>query len=179
MMPSLALAIAIATAVATVQAPQPAAPPPCTAAEFRQFDFWLGTWEVVGPKEQRLGTNRIELVEQGCALAEHWTGAGGGTGRSLNAYDPNTRGWRQFWVSSGGTLWLAGGMRNGSMVLEGRRQDAKGAAVRDRITWTPRPDGTVRQHWEQSRDAGNTWTTAFDGTYKKARAASAPHVGFE
>ena len=35
-------------------------------------------------------------------------------------------------------------------------------------TWTPNPDGTVRQHWEISSDAGKSWTTAFDGLYRRA-----------
>jgi hypothetical protein len=37
--------------------------------------------------------------------------------------------------------------------------------MRHEITWTPRADGTVRQVWRVSRDAGQTWTTNFDGTY--------------
>ena len=37
----------------------------------------------------------------------------------------------------------------------------------ERITWTPNADGTVRQHWEQSTDGGKTWTTAFDGLYRR------------
>lgn len=37
--------------------------------------------------------------------------------------------------------------------------------VRHRITFTPRPDGTVRQYWEVSRDGGQTWTGNFDGLY--------------
>ena len=34
-------------------------------------------------------------------------------------------------------------------------------------TWYDNADGTVRQHWEQSKDGGKSWTTAFDGLYKK------------
>jgi hypothetical protein len=29
------------------------------------------------------------------------------------------------------------------------------------------PDGRVRQHWETSKDGGATWTTAFDGYYRR------------
>jgi hypothetical protein len=35
----------------------------------------------------------------------------------------------------------------------------------NRITWSPNPDGSVRQHWEQSSDGGTTWATIFDGLY--------------
>ena len=36
----------------------------------------------------------------------------------------------------------------------------------NRITWTPREDGSVRQHWETSQDGRSSWTTAFDGIYR-------------
>ena len=51
------------------------------------------------------------------------------------------------------------------MILEGISQDAEGADVRNRITWTDRPDDTVRQVWETSAD-GETWRTVFDGLYR-------------
>ena len=60
------------------------------------------------------------------------------------------------------------------MVLEGEDPPTEQAArgVRHRITWTPRPDGTVRQHWQTSLDGGATWTTAFDGAYRRAAEPS-------
>jgi hypothetical protein len=38
--------------------------------------------------------------------------------------------------------------------------------MQNRITWTPHPDGSVRQLWEQSTDEGKTWQVAFDGLYR-------------
>ena len=35
------------------------------------------------------------------------------------------------------------------------------------VTWYDNEDGTVRQHWEVSKDRGKSWATAFDGHYKK------------
>ena len=63
----------------------------------------------------------------------------------------------------------------GEQVLphDGRLVDQPGAGgragVRHRISWTPNPDGSVRQHWETSTD-GAAWTTAFDGRYLRAEA---------
>ena len=57
-------------------------------------------------------------------------------------------------------------LRDGSMVLEGRTVGADAQTTKHRITWTPNPDGTVRQFWE-STDARGQWTTAFDGQYKR------------
>lgn len=141
---------------------QPAAPP-----EARQFDFWVGAWEVTTPDGKVAGHNRIELILDGRALQEHWSGRGGFTGTSLNLYDASAGKWRQFWVDhTGGVLQLAGGLVDGRMVLEGA-STSDGKATIDRITWTPNADGSVRQFWEQSTDGGATWSVAFDGLYRK------------
>src|SRR5919108_895437 len=58
---------------------------PCSAPEYRQFDFWVGEWDVKTPKGTIAGTNRIERIEGGCALQENWRGTNN-TGRSINAY---------------------------------------------------------------------------------------------
>jgi hypothetical protein len=50
-------------------------------------------------------------------------------------------------------------------VLSGERPGREAGVVRHRITWTPLPDGTVRQHWQASRDDGATWDDLFDGRY--------------
>lgn len=140
---------------------------PCGAPEYRQFDFWLGDWEVSNPDGDVVGTNTITSVSGGCGLHERWEGATGAVGESLNAYDRRTGTWHQAWVGGRGlVLRLEGGLRDGSMVLEGRLVEGDDH-VPQRITWTPAADGSVRQHWETSEDGGANWTTAFDGTYRK------------
>ena len=133
-----------------------------------QFDFWIGEWEVTA-NGKVAGHNRIESILGGRALRETWTGAGGYNGTSTNIFDATTGTWKQFWVDNSGlVLLLEGGLVEGKMVLEGRRLDAEGATVTDRITWTPNADGSVRQLWESSSDGGQTWSVAFDGLYVKA-----------
>lgn len=163
-----------APAAATSAAPaMPAPGETCRTAPFRQFDFWLGDWEVFGPKGNKVGENRISLVNKGCTLAEHWTNSGGGEGRSYNAYDGITRRWYQFWSDDqGGTLSLVGGLQGDSMVLEGERPNlSDGKLQKQRISWTPNADGSVRQHWETSDDAGASWQTSFDGSYRRRELA--------
>ncbi len=135
----------------------------------RDFDFWIGDWDVFGPQGGQAGTNSITRVLDGQALAEHWHGAGGVEGHSLNAYDASTDRWHQTWVdSTGGVLLLDGGLVDGAMVLEGSVVVASAAPPqRQRITWTREADD-VRQHWETSDDDGETWQTAFDGLYRRA-----------
>lgn len=147
----------------------PQAPPTCKGPEHRQFDFWVGSWNVT-VNGKPTGTNRIESGHQGCVLIEHWTAVGGGTGISLNFYDRQRRQWHQTWIgSSGGALYLNGGLKDGAMVLQSSAvPQPGGGTIIHRITWSPLAGGDVRQHWESSTDNGKTWTTAFDGRYSRA-----------
>src|SRR5689334_4174783 len=92
----------ILSAAAAHAAPPPATP--CTAPEYRQFDFWLGDWDVTNPAGKAAGHNRVTSEYGGCVLQEHWTGAGGSVGSSFNIYDPVRKVWHQTWVDNGGTL---------------------------------------------------------------------------
>jgi hypothetical protein len=141
--------------------------PPPLPLEVRQFDFWLGEWEVTDPAGKAAGSSRIDSVAGGAGLLESWIGASGYSGRSLNAYNAAKKMWQQYWVGSdGGVLELSGGLVDGRMVLSAGHE-GDGQRRIERITWTPNADGTVRQHWEQSSDGGKTWTTAFDGLYRR------------
>ena len=135
----------------------------------RQFDFWLGPWEVFSAGGERLGENRITRELGGRVIVERYQGRKGYQGSSFNTYEPSTRTWRQTRVDSDGlTLHLGGGLEAGRMILTGVR-GPEGAVVHDRISWEPRQDGTVRQLWETSRDGGRTWKVTFDGLYRKRR----------
>lgn len=154
---------------APLVAQTPATPPPPPPVN-HEFDFWLGEWKVTTPDGKPAGTNKIESVSGGRGLLENWTGdpaGGGGTGKSLNAYNLAKQQWQQFWIGSGGgVLELAGGLVEGKMVLTGTHP-VRGKTLTERISWTPNADGTVRQLWEQSLDEGKTWRVAFDGLYTR------------
>lgn len=145
---------------------------PCASEAHRQFDFWQGEWLVRDAKGRQVGRNRIERVADGCALQEHWTGNGNVSGTSLNFYDVQDRLWHQVWIdNSGGTLFLSGKATDHGMTLQGSTPSPSRSGQRDqqRIAWTQRADGTVRQLWESSTDDGQTWTVVFDGLYIKSR----------
>jgi len=140
----------------------------CDSVEHRQFDFWIGHWDVFVPSGKKAGESRIEVVADGCAILENWSGAGGVSGKSLNFYDRRDRRWHQEWVDGSGTLLsLVGGFADRSMVLASSAPDPTDPAkiVQQRIGWTPAADGSVRQLWESSTDGGHTWTVLFDGHY--------------
>jgi len=146
--------------------PNPAPPTQCASAQYRQFDFWVGDWEVRGTDGARLGSNQIEKIQGGCVLQEHWTGASGDTGTSFNIYDFTRDVWHQTWVSRASLLVLEGGLQGTTMVLEGTTHEAGGREVLNRITWTPVSHDEVTQVWETSGD-GEQWNVIFHGIYRR------------
>src|SRR2546430_2465395 len=148
--------------------PAPAAPPACTASEFRQFDFWLGKWNVTDPRSGKLvGVSEISRASDGCAIREQWKSAAGTNGMSINYYDTADHQWHQNWVGGDGTiLHLDGELKGAEMVLTGLTKSAR-ATLLNRITWTPLSDGKVKQEWATSSDDGRTWQTSFVGIYAK------------
>lgn len=173
----LATILLTAQLLAQTQA-APAPPPrPCSGPEYRQFDFWLGEWDVFGPAGQKIGTNSITSMNGGCVVYESWRDARGGTGNSFNYYEAKTKRWHQFWVNSNGNaaplsaapdgtpMPMSGKLVDGAMVL----QSPAGVKPLNRWTWSKVDGGKVRQHAEQSTDDGKTWTTVFDGLYVRAK----------
>ena len=150
---------------------------PCAGPEYRQFDFWLGEWDVFNPAGQKIGTSSITSTNDGCVVFENWRDARGGTGNSFNYYETTTKRWHQFWVNSNGNaaplsaaadgtpMPMSGGLVNGAMVL----QSPAGVKPLNRWSWSKVEGGKVRQHAEQSDDDGATWRTTFDGMYVKAK----------
>jgi hypothetical protein len=152
----------------TAAAQTPPPPAPCSASESHQFDFWIGDWDVYVPSGKLAGKNHIERL-YGCMLHESWK-SGSVEGQSFNGFDATRGLWHQTWIDSTGTvLVIEGGMRDGSMSMSDRELPGKKDAQQvNEITWTPNPDGSVRQHWRVSADGGKTWTTSFDGKYVKS-----------
>ena len=143
----------------------------CCTEKFRQFDFWLGEWNVTDSTGTLLGTSKIEVIQDSCAIKESWTSAQSiFTGTSYNFYDTSKSQWTQTWVDNqGGSLFLHGGIIDGSMQLESDEiEDPQGRKLINRITWTPNDDGTVRQHWEAKVD-DEDWSSLFDGVYSSKK----------
>ena len=162
-----ALALTVTNAGAAPAQTAPGGSPPCASAEHHQFDFWIGEWEVTTPDGKPAGHSRIEGVLGGCALLEHWSGTGGSDGKSLSLYVAADRQWNQTWIDSGGNrIVLTGGMDGARMVLK-NAWTQNGRSMRSELSWSPGADGSVRQVWRQSSDGGATWTTTFDGIYRR------------
>ena len=138
--------------------------------EYRQFDFWVGEWEVMNPKGQLAGTNSVQLILGDCVIFENWTSARGGQGKSFNVYNAAKGKWQQTWVdNSGNVLELDGELKEGEMRFTGESLGANGAKTMERLTFTKISADRLRQFWQQSNDGGKTWTVAFDGTYVRKK----------
>ncbi|MGD9900476.1 MAG: DUF1579 family protein [Calditrichaceae bacterium] len=96
---------------------------PCDSPECRQFDFWLGQWDLEwddATGNRVTGTNIIKSVLDGCVILENFDGAPGNAliGMSVSTFDGKTGKWKQTWVDNQGSyLDFTGGMTDGEMVL--------------------------------------------------------------
>jgi hypothetical protein len=138
--------------------------------KFRDFDFWVGEWDVHDGSGQLAGHNVIESSQHGCVLVENWTSATGGTGMSMNWLDHDRDEWVQIWIdSSGGQIDIRGGLTDEGMRLTGKiHYTGNNTTAPFRGLWTLMPDGRVRQFFEQSNDGGETWQPWFEGFYSRA-----------
>ena len=138
---------------------------PCESYEqARQFDFWIGSWEVYS-NGTLVGSSEISSRHNGCLIFEDYT-AGAFTGQSFNYFDGSSLSWKQVWIDGGSrVIHYEGGWADGAMRLEGVAQGLTGGPSLSRMTFTPNEDGSVRQLMEGSTDGGKTWTVGFDGRY--------------
>ena len=142
----------------------------------RQFDFWLGNWEVTDKAGEKLyGRNAISKREKGCMLLEEYETGRGFSGSSINFYNPSNGRWHQHWVDNGTSIiQTEGGIEEGSMVMRGTIYYlATKRTARFRGKWTPLEDGRVRQFFEE-KDGQGKWQTWFDGYYRRTGPPASP-----
>lgn len=132
----------------------------------RQFDFWIGDWDVFTQQGQKTGTNLIQRTENGCLLLENWNGALGGTGKSMNFFDTNLKMWREIWVDNrGSSSEYTGQYRDSVMDFRGEMTMPDQRKVKKRLRFFFMTPDKVRQFAEQSYDDGKTWQTTYDFIY--------------
>ena len=142
------------TNLGTFTAHRPVPTAACTDARHRQFDFWVGEWNV-GPTR-----SSITRDASGCTIFEFWQGQQ--PGRSISLYDARSGKWHQTYVTGNTVSYLSGGIENGKMVMYGYNPDG---TINVRWTWERISDTTVTQRAENTRDNGATYTPGFLGTY--------------
>jgi hypothetical protein len=161
--------IVLLLAAGAPQTKPPPAPPKvdCSDAEHRALDFWIGDWDVYpAGSSQRVAHSKIEKIV-GCAISETFDQSIGPNGkplaykgRSISAYVPADKGWRQYYVDSSGTAaTLSGRVVNDTMIFL-----STNGPVTNRMTLKSM-GGAVSQRGEFSTDDGKTWQPAYDFTY--------------
>ena len=156
----------------------PAQRTPCNSDPiYRQFDFWIGEWDVYGKNGKKAGDSKIELILDSCIILENWKSASlfNGvyySGKSFNTYNSVTKQWQQTWVdNTGGTTeFLEGHYEDKTMILKTKpfwfNKDTM--AVR-RLTFFSINADKVRQLGEISKDNEKTWNTEYDLEYRRRR----------
>jgi hypothetical protein len=180
MKPFLAASLFALTAIPAPANAQTAAPPGCDGLDHRDdFDFWVGEWDVYAPDGTFAGTNSIRETQSGCLIEEHWSGAQGSRGFSMNYYDPLAQAWRQVWMSASVYIDYRGGLNDdGAMELEGEIfYHSQGSRFPFRGVWTPNEDGSVTQHFTQYDAESENWNTWFTGRYVRRQTESDAHSG--
>ncbi len=142
---------------------------PCSAPEYRQFDFWIGNWEVRDPAGNVVGSNNVTIHLDGCMLMENWLSGAGHAGMSMNYFEPTDSSWNQIFIDNTGapSSWppLKGKLVDGKMVLS----SPAGISPQTRWTWSKTDDGRVRQMAEQLGDDGKTWSVIWDSFYSRMK----------
>lgn len=156
-----------ALAMPAMAGAQQSPPPACVEAVHDDFDFWVGEWNVYAPDDGPYqGHNSIVKTHGGCLITEHWSGASGSVGESMNFHDPLVGAWRQVWVSQSSFIDYTGGLNaDGAMELTGEIHNfGNGIRAPFRGVWTLQEDGSVRQHFQQ-QSADGEWSDWFVGIY--------------
>ncbi len=134
---------------------------------YRQFDFWIGEWNVYDSSADTLvGISKIEPIIDGKGILENYHTPAGYKGKSLNTYNAQTQEWEQYWIDNVGTILNLKGKHEDGNIIMGNRTPSGDTFVLNKITWTPLENGYVTQVWEVSQDEGKNWSKVFDGTYK-------------
>lgn len=149
----------------------------CQEPEARQFDFWLGTWEVenrqrspsrpTDPTWLPTGTFRTHVASRmdGCVLVEQSWGDlvyGPISGVSLRAFDPQKKRWVvvNHWSVGGAppsfSTW-EGAFHHGRIDGFDTTRTASGALQIDRSTFSDVTDSTFRWDAATSTDSTLTW----------------------
>ena len=176
MMRLLLLAALAVPALAGADQQRP--PAPCTDPAWSEFDFWLGEWEAYDSTDGSLqGREHVTRDLDGCVIRQNWhqqsdrykhPGSDNRMrGTSVTGRNPSAPagGWWQTWTDNVGSyIVVAGGLKDGVMVLEGV---AGNSAFRRKWHWKPLDDGSVRSWGIASNDGGATWQTVWDITYRR------------
>lgn len=151
---------------------------PClTNPVYRQFDFWIGSWEVFALNGNKAGDSKITLILDSCVIFEEWVSTipkqqPGYSGKSYNTYNGVTQQWQQTWVdNTGGTIEYLEGRLNGNKMMFFTKPFAftKDTMALRKLSFVNLGPDRVQQLGEISKDKGGSWQTEFDLEYRRKK----------
>lgn len=142
---------------------------PCAAdPEQREFDFWVGEWDVFqNGTTQLVGHSVVQKISGECALLENWTAShGGGNGKSINYMNAQTNTWEQDWIGSmGGPQRFLNGVYKDSAMRFTYESVSNGQKVTGNFIFYNMGPDKVRQYQDATTDGGKTYTVSYDFIY--------------
>ena len=146
------------------------APKPCSAPEFRQLDFWVGSWDLTWENDKK-GTNTITRVLGDCVIMENFNGGDSMTlrGMSVSTYNTKTGNWYQTWVDNDGAyLDFVGGMQGDKMILS-RTVTMEDKVLMQRMVFHDIKHESLIWDWQRSTDQGKTWENLWTINYRRIK----------
>lgn len=137
---------------------------PCSTPEYRQFDYWLGEWDVFA-NGQKIANSSIQLILDECVIFENYSALRGYAGKSFSIFDATTKKWQQTYVDSTGAVHDWSGEAAGGTL----RFFLKHGGTLQRMTYIKEGPDKVRQLIETSSDDGKSWATGYDGEYVRRK----------
>ena len=141
----------------------------------RQFDFWVGEWNVyVTGTDYLVGHSIIEKKAGDCMILENWSSPRATyEGKSVNYINPTTEKWEQVWIGSEGRAnnnvhrFFNGEYKDSVLRFTFETTGKNGASLDGRFSFFNEGVNRVRQLQETSADGGTTWSTVYDFTYNR------------
>lgn len=173
-MTKILLPLLFLASMLAAQQPAPQANP-CTVSQQKQFEFWVGEWDLTWPGskpgETMHGTNTIKRIMDGCVVQENFSGGDSIPlrGTSVSTFDATSGHWKQTWVDNqGGYLDFVGDFRDGRMILQ-RDALLNGKKILQRMVWKSITASDFDWSWESSSDDGKSWQVNWPIHYKRVR----------
>lgn len=151
---------------------------PCNSDPvYRQFDFWIGEWEVYNKAGKKAGDSKIDLILDSCIILENWKSANlfkgmYYSGKSFNTYNSKIKQWQQTWVDNvgGTTEYLEGHYEDNKMIFLTKPYPFnKDTMAIQRLTFFNLGPDKVRQFSELTKDNGVTWQVQYDLEYRRKK----------
>jgi hypothetical protein len=160
----------------------------CNTPEARQFDFWVGEWDIDQKILQKDGSwletkahTSVSPILNGCALEEHWSGEvkffwlgmeeiKPMNGFSIRYYNPEKKKWYIHWIDNFNLAFgdgASGNFKDGKGEFLSETDTTNGKRI-SKITFSDITDNSVYWDLAISNDNGNSWTVIWIMEMKRA-----------